>query len=71
MADGLGKFGFAGDFGQLVAEPCRQLVEQRLGFLLADAGAVFGRLPPRLFLDAVERGDALDGFVGNDGTLGL
>ena len=60
ITDGLGELGLAGDFGELCAEPVLQIIEQWLGFFLSQGGTIFGRLPPPLLLDAVDRGDALD-----------
>ena len=71
ITDGLGELGLAGDFGQLVAEPVFQIVEQRFGFILPDGSAAFWRLASHLFLDAIKRGDPFDCFFGDHRALRL
>lgn len=69
IADGLRQRRFAGDPGELGAEPRVQIIKDRLG--LPQSHTFIRWRSTRLFLDGVKLSDAPDRLFGDGGALGL
>ena len=70
IADGLRQRGFAGDTGELDAEPRVEIIKDRLGLGLPQSHPFIRRRSTRLFLDGVKLGDAPDRLFCNGRALG-
>ena len=71
IADGLRQRGFAGDTGELGAEPVFEVIKDRLGLGLPQSHTFIRWRSTRLFLDGVKLSDAPDRLFGDGGALGL
>ena len=60
---------FARYFGQLVAQPFFQIIEDGLCIFLTQSSTGLGRLAPCLFFHTIQLRNPLDGLLGNGGTL--
>jgi hypothetical protein len=71
IADGLRQRRFAGDPGELSAEPRVEIIKDRLGLGLPQSHPFIRWRSTCLFLDGVKLSDASDRLFGDGGALGL